>query len=77
MTRWSLVKPFRLVPFSLADTMDGLKREVPGTPFVPAEGPELHRRCAEIFGIQCAGLAKRIEQLPPQHAAQSRDLRRP
>ena len=45
--------------------MDGLKREVPGTPFVPAEGPELHRRCAEIFGIQCAGLAKRIEQLPP------------
>ena len=45
--------------------MDGLKRDVPGTPFVPAEGPELHRRCAEIFGIQCAGLAKRIEQLPP------------
>ena len=32
---------------------------------MPAEGPELHRRCAEIFGIQCAGLAKRIEQLPP------------
>jgi NAD+ synthase (glutamine-hydrolysing) len=59
-----LVKPFRLVPFSLAATMDGLKRDVPGTPFVPAEGPELHRRCAEIFGIQCAGLAKRIEQLP-------------
>ena len=44
--------------------MDGLKRDVPGTPFVPAEGPELHRRCAEIFGIQCAGLAKRIECLP-------------
>jgi NAD+ synthase (glutamine-hydrolysing) len=44
--------------------MDGLERVVPGTPFVPAEGPELHRRCAEIFGIQCAGLAKRIEQLP-------------
>ncbi len=58
------VKPFRLVPFSLSGTMDGLKRDVPGTPFVPAEGPELHRRCAEIFGIQCAGLAKRIEQLP-------------
>ena len=43
--------------------MDGLKRDVPGTPFVPSEGPELHRRCAEIFGIQCAGLAKRIERL--------------
>jgi NAD+ synthase (glutamine-hydrolysing) len=62
----SLVKRFRLVPFSLAEAMDGLKRDVPGTPFVPVEGPELHRRCAEIFGIQCAGLAKRIEQLPPK-----------
>ena len=61
----SRVKPFRRIPFVLAETMDGLKREVPGTPFVPAEGPELHRRCAEIFGIQCAGLAKRIEQLAP------------
>jgi len=44
--------------------MSGLNRVVPGTPFVPAEGPELHRRCAEIFGIQVAGLAKRVEQLP-------------
>jgi len=61
----SLVKPFRRLPFVLAETMDGLKREVPGTPFVPPDGPELHRRCTEIFGIQCAGLAKRIEQLPP------------
>ena len=58
------VTPFRRVPFALTNTLDGLQRDVPGTPFVPAEGPELHRRCAEIFGIQCAGLAKRIEQLP-------------
>ncbi|MFI5459525.1 MAG: NAD(+) synthase [Isosphaerales bacterium] len=65
---WSLVKPFRRIPFALAETMDGLKREVPGTPFVPPHGPELHRRCMEIFGIQCAGLAKRIEQLPPATA---------
>jgi len=62
---WSLVKPFRHIPFVLAETMDGLKREVPGMPFVPPQGPELHRRCTEIFSIQCAGLAKRIEQLPP------------
>jgi NAD+ synthase (glutamine-hydrolysing) len=60
-----LSKPFRRLAFSLAETMDGLKREVPGTPFVPPEGPELHRRCAEVFGIQCAGLAKRIERLAP------------
>jgi NAD+ synthase (glutamine-hydrolysing) len=60
-----LARPFRRVPFALSGTMQGLKREVPGTPFVPADGPELHRRCAEIFGIQCAGLTKRLEQLPP------------
>src|SRR5208337_5329982 len=58
-------QPFRRVNFELAPEMPGLKRFVPGSPFVPPEGPELHRRCAEIFGIQCAGLAKRIEQLPP------------
>ena len=56
--------PFRTVEFSLPETMAGLKREVSGTPFVPREETELDRRCAEIFGIQCAGLAKRIEQLP-------------
>jgi NAD+ synthase (glutamine-hydrolysing) len=61
----SFVRPFRRVLLELAEDMEGLKREVPGTPFVPSGGDELHRRCAEIFGIQCAGLAKRIEQLPP------------
>ena len=55
---------FRKVPFTLNGAMPGLKRRVAGSPFVPAEGAELHARCAEIFGIQCAGLAKRIEQLP-------------
>jgi len=59
-----LARPFRRVPLALSGTLEGLKREVPGTPFVPPDGPELHRRCAEIFGIQCAGLAKRFEQLP-------------
>ncbi len=58
------VSEFRRVPFGLATEMAGLRRTVVGTPFVPAEGSELHNRCAEIFGIQCAGLAKRIEQLP-------------
>ncbi len=69
MTSWggfsANSRSFRRIAFSVSDTMDGLKREVPGTPFVPREGPELHRRCAEIFGIQCAGLARRIECLPP------------
>jgi NAD+ synthase (glutamine-hydrolysing) len=68
MTSYSDLSPhlerFRSIPVRLSDSMEGLKREVPGTPFVPAEGPELLGRCAEVFGIQCAGLAKRIEQLP-------------
>jgi len=55
---------YRRVPVRLTADTAGLRRYVAGTPFVPAEGAELHHRCAEIFGIQCAGLAKRIEQLP-------------
>jgi NAD+ synthase (glutamine-hydrolysing) len=35
-------------------------------PFVPREDSELHARCAEVFGIQCAGLAKRVSRLPAQ-----------
>ncbi|AGA28835.1 NAD(+) synthase [Singulisphaera acidiphila] len=58
------LSPFRKIPFRIARGMSGLARAVAGTPFVPSEGSELHGRCAEIFGIQCAGLAKRLEQLP-------------
>jgi NAD+ synthase (glutamine-hydrolysing) len=56
--------PFRRIAFSAAKEMPGLKRPVSGTPFVPRDDGELKARCAEIFEIQCAGLAKRIEQLP-------------
>ncbi len=55
---------FERIGFRVAETMDGLKREVPGAPFVPSSESELEARCAEVFGIQCAGLAKRIEQIP-------------
>jgi NAD+ synthase (glutamine-hydrolysing) len=58
--------PFRTIPFGLRRAMPGLERAVVGTPFVPRATAELDRRCAEIFGIQCAGLAKRVEQLPPR-----------
>lgn len=57
-------RAFRRIAFGLASTMPGLQRFVPGAPFVPAEDAELHHRCAEIFGIQCAGLAKRLGRLP-------------
>ncbi len=43
---------------------DGSRRLVPATPFVPTTVETLHRRCAEIFGIQCAALAKRVSRLP-------------
>lgn len=55
---------YRRLAFPLSTEMPGLQRFVPGTPFVPKEDAELHSRCAEVFGIQCAGLAKRVEQLP-------------
>jgi NAD+ synthase (glutamine-hydrolysing) len=58
------IAPFRKLQFQLSDRMNGLKRYVFSAPFVPKEDAELHRRCAEIFGIQCAGLAQRIERLP-------------
>jgi NAD+ synthase (glutamine-hydrolysing) len=57
-------RPFRRARFTLAPSLSGLERDVTGAPFVPTEGAELHDRCAEVFGIQCAGLAKRVEQLP-------------
>lgn len=55
---------YRRISVELSQSMAGLKRFVSGSPFVPAENTELHRRCAEIFGIQQAGLAKRLQQLP-------------
>lgn len=42
----------------------GLRRRVGGTPFVPKDAATLNDRCAEIIGIQVAGLAKRIESMP-------------
>jgi len=43
---------------------EGLMRKVSGTPFVPKDRNTLNIRCAEITGIQVAGLAKRIENIP-------------
>src|SRR5579883_1724005 len=40
-----------------------LLRNVDGQPFVPRNSRQLSERCEEIFSIQIAGLAKRLEQL--------------
>ncbi len=58
---------YRRLPFRLAEALPGLKRDVAGMPFVPVEGAELHDRCAEIFGIQCAGLARGSVSCRRQH----------
>jgi NAD+ synthase (glutamine-hydrolysing) len=60
---------FRRVPFALdpapADTP--LRRDVDAHPFVPQGKERLRERCEEIFHIQVAGLAKRLEHIgsPP------------
>ena len=60
-----LSRTFRRISVKLALVEPGeLQRFVAPTPFVPAPGLDLNRRCAEVFEIQCAGLAKRIDQLP-------------
>jgi NAD+ synthase (glutamine-hydrolysing) len=40
-----------------------LLHKITGTPFVPQQKLALESRCAEIFGIQSAGLKKRLQQL--------------
>lgn len=54
---------FRHVPIELTRLGRGELREVNAAPFVPAAGSELQARCEEIFGIQCAGLTKRVRRL--------------
>lgn len=56
---------YRTVKISpLLNNQNGLLRKVSGTPFVPKDAATLNNRCAEITGIQVAGLAKRIESIP-------------
>ncbi len=58
--------PYRRIEFALESSLSGLKRFVPGQPFVPKAGAELDDRCREIFEIQCAALSKRISILPKE-----------
>ncbi len=55
---------FRRIEIEAPRQNSGNLRRVNARPFVPAAGPELHQRCAEIFGIQCAALAQRLRKLP-------------
>ena len=59
-------KPFRRIPFELETRIIPLARFVDAHPFVPKATTELDERCAEIFEIQCAALAKRVSRLPKE-----------
>ncbi len=60
---------FRKIPFELKrkPSMPKLRRFVDAHPFVPGATTQLRERCQEIFHIQVAGLARRLEQIgkPP------------
>ncbi|GIW98213.1 MAG: NAD(+) synthase [Pirellulaceae bacterium] len=68
-TSWSQAcrrhaRPFRRIDAPLAPRHGtGATHAIAGQPFIPRDHRELRARCSEIFAIQCAGLAKRIERL--------------
>lgn len=69
--RRTICRPFRCIEFlptTHSRPQQGLLRKVNGTPFVPRDKVTLHSRCAEIIGIQVAGLCKRIETIPSKQA---------
>ncbi len=45
------------------NTIKNVERVIPPYPFVPYNDDKCHSRCEEIFHIQVAGLAKRIEHI--------------
>ena len=52
---------FRRVELNTLQESDGALLKVSRLPFVPTDEQEKADRCEEIFNIQCAGLAKRME----------------
>ena len=51
----------RMIPASPVPEPADLRRTVEPHPFVPADEADRDRRCREIFSIQSAGLARRVE----------------
>jgi NAD+ synthase (glutamine-hydrolysing) len=60
-----LEREFSRVKFVLErrKPLQGLRRDVDAHPFVPRGKEQLRERCEEIFNIQVAGLAKRLEHI--------------
>jgi len=49
------------IPLGPMNVLKSIDRRYSPTPFVPSRPEERTERCLEIFNIQCAGLAKRLE----------------
>lgn len=59
---------YRVLPFALPELYsEMIERTFAKHPFVPS-GPELNKRCQEMFAIQVQGLAKRMSHTGCQHA---------
>ena len=56
-------RDFRRVPFLLSKAPVRLVRTIDAHPFVPSGQTQLAERCMEIFHVQVAGLAKRLEHI--------------
>ncbi len=55
-------RPWRRIPWTPEMVEPAVpRRHISGQPFVPANESTLSARCAEVFGIQCAALRKRLE----------------
>ncbi len=61
--RYLAGRQYQRIPFELAQHQDDLLSAVNAMPFVPANPDTLVERCTEVFGIQTAALAKRLECL--------------
>jgi len=62
------VNEYRILPFALSELYsEMIDRSFDQHPFVPS-GPELDKRCQELFAIQVQGLAKRMMHTGCQHA---------
>lgn len=56
-------REFRTIEFQCRDSTTELINPVEAMPFVPSNPDTLAARCSEVFGIQTASLAKRLECL--------------
>jgi NAD+ synthase (glutamine-hydrolysing) len=57
-------KKFNFIEFESAQENLGISRIFHPHPFIPDDKNKLDERCREIFNIQVAGLAKRLESIP-------------